>query len=278
MFTADEMRRWHEDGYVVKRGLFTHDECARWTDHFMTMRAAGTYPGDFDGVDATSADPLRKYPRLIHMHRWDPASLSWMTDARINAALTELDGREPLAVQTMVYFKPPKARGQALHQDNFYLQAKPSTCLAAWLSLDRSDVANGCMRVVPGSHRLPLLCTTKADTSQSFTDVTVPVPDDLPVTPVEMDPGDMMFFNGSLIHGSLPNTTTDRFRRALIGHYVCGDARTVAEWYHPVYRMDGTIVDLGVSPGGGPCGVWTESDGRREVVMTGAGASHALHE
>ena len=108
--------------------------------------------------------------------------------------------------------------------------------------------------------------------------VTVPVPDDLPVVPVEMDPGDMMFFNGSLIHGSLPNESTDRFRRALIGHYIAGEAKTVAEWYHPAYRMDGSVIELGVSPGGGPCGVWSEANGTREVVMTGAGATHVLHE
>ena len=76
----------------------------------------------------------------------------------------------------MLYFKPAGARGQALHQDNFYLRAQPGTCLAAWMALDPCDEANGCMQIVPGSHRWPLLCTEKADTGASFTDVTVPLP------------------------------------------------------------------------------------------------------
>src|SRR5690606_30022063 len=126
----------------------------------------------------------------------DQISFEWVIDQRINACLTALLGREPYAVQTMLYFKPPRARGQAQHQDNFYLKAQPGTCMAAWMALDRADEANGCMQVVPGSHTWPLLCTTKADTSVSFTDVTVPLPPDVKAQPVVMEAGDVLFFNG----------------------------------------------------------------------------------
>jgi len=276
--SAEELRAWNEDGYVVKRGLFSKSEVASYIDHFVKLRETGTYEGDFSGVDISSSDPLKKYPRMIHMHRWDDLSMQWMIDARINECLTGITGRSPYAVQTMLYFKPAGARGQALHQDQFYLKVQPGTSLAAWLALDVCDEASGCIRVVPGSHKLPLLCTTKADTTQSFTDVTVPVPDDMAVVPVVMQPGDMLFFNGELIHGSLPNTTKDRFRRALIGHYISGEAQKVAHWYHPAYRMDGSVIPLEQSPDGGPCGVWVEKDGKHEVVLTGSGPVHNLHE
>jgi hypothetical protein len=278
MITAADLNHWNDDGYVVKPGLFSKPECDEIIAHFMKLREAGKYEGDFDGVDLTSNDPLKKYPRMIHMHRWDEFSMKWMIDSRINECLTGITGRSPYAVQTMLYFKPGGARGQALHQDQFYLKVQPGTSLAAWLALDVCDEATGCIRVVPGSHKLPLLCTTKADTTQSFTDVTVPVPADLPVVPVLMQPGNMLFFNGELIHGSLPNTTKDRFRRALIGHYISGEAEQVAHWYHPAYRMDGSVIGLGSSPDGGPCGVWVDKNGTREVVMTGSGPAHTLHE
>ena len=48
-----------------------------------------------------------------------------MIDARLNKWMTSILGREPYAVQTMFYFKPPGARGQALHQDQFYLRVDP---------------------------------------------------------------------------------------------------------------------------------------------------------
>jgi phytanoyl-CoA hydroxylase len=71
----------------------------------------------------------------------------------------------------------------------------------------------------------------------------------------------VLFFNGQLIHGSFPNTTQDRFRRSLIGHYIVGNAEKVSEFYHPALRMDGTPVELENSERGGPCGVWVDQNG-----------------
>jgi ectoine hydroxylase-related dioxygenase (phytanoyl-CoA dioxygenase family) len=262
-------RTFDEQGYLVARGLFDREEAAFARDHFMRLREAGAYPGDVVGVDPGSEDPLRKYPRMIHMHRWDDVALGWLLEPRLAQALsTLLGGVEPFAVQTMVYFKPPGARGQAPHQDQYYLRADPGTSIAAWMALDPCDEENGCLEVVPGSHDWPVLCTIAADTRESFTDVTVPLPDDAQPVPVVMQPGDVLFFNGSLVHGSKPNRS-DRFRRALIGHYIQGDAREVARWYHPVLRMNGSVVELARSDGGGPCGEWAERDGEPAIELTG---------
>jgi hypothetical protein len=279
MITARQLEAYQRDGYLIVRGVFPKEAVDHLRVHFMQLREAGVYAGDFSGVDPTSSDPLKRFPRMIHMHRWDETSLRWMIDARLDACMTGLLGRSPFAVQTMLYFKPPGARGQALHQDQYYLRVQPGTCMAAWMAIDRCDEENGCMRFVQGSHDLPVLCTEKADTSVSFTDITVPVPPEMPIVPVVMDPGDVVFFNGSLIHGSYENRSPDRFRRALIGHYIVGDAEKVAKFYHPVLRMDGTVVELDVSEGGGPCGIWTTRDGRpvvelREPAAVAAGPMH----
>jgi ectoine hydroxylase-related dioxygenase (phytanoyl-CoA dioxygenase family) len=178
----------------------------------------------------------------------------------------------------MIYFKPPGARGQALHQDNYYLRAQPGTCMAAWMALDPCDEENGCLQVVAGSQQWPTLCTEKADTAISFTDITVPLPPDAHVHSIPMSPGDVLFFNGSLVHGSYPNGTTDRFRRALIGHYIDGAAQQVATYYHPALRMDGTPLELAVSETGGTCGVWVDRDGVPVVEMAGLEAVSRKHE
>lgn len=233
MLTPAHKRHFEGNGYVVVKGLFSPEEVTHYREHYMALRKHGTYPGDMAGVDTHSNDPLKRYPRMIHMHRWDDISFQWMIDKRLNECLTGLLGREPYAVQTMMYFKPGGARGQALHQDNFYLRAQPGTCMAAWMALDDCDEANGCLQVVPGSHEWPLLCTTKADTSVSFTDVTVPIPEGQEVSPIIMEAGDVLFFNGAVVHGSFPNVTKDRFRRALIAHYIEGSAEQVSTFYHP---------------------------------------------
>jgi phytanoyl-CoA hydroxylase len=267
VITQDQQGFYNKNGYLTAERLFTEEECEAYRFHFMGLREKGSYPGDFDGVDPSSNDPLKRFPRMIHMHRWDEMSLQWLLDDRLNGCLTALLGREPYAVQTMLYFKPAGARGQALHQDQFYLRVKPGTCMAAWLALDDCDEENGCMRVVPGSHTWPVLCTTPADTSVSFTDVTVPIPEDQEVRPVRMRAGDVLFFNGSLVHGSYPNTSRDRFRRSLIGHYIAGDAEKVGGYYHPVLRMDGSVVELDDSPASTSCGVWAEEGGEPVIQL-----------
>lgn len=278
MVSEAHIQQFASAGYCVVRGLFTPAEVEQYRDHYMHLRKHGDYPGDFAGDDLKSGDPLKIYPRMIHMHRWDEASLAWMTDPRLDDCMTGLLGRSPYAVQTMIYFKPPGARGQALHQDNFYLRAQPGTCIAAWMALDPCDEANGCLQVVPGSHDWPLLCTTKADTAISFTDVTVPIPPDAEVVPVIMQPGDVLFFNGQIVHGSLPNVTSDRFRRALIGHYIEGQADQVAKFYHPALRMDRTPLELDVAQGGGECGVWADHDGELVIEMAGVEGVVRKHE
>jgi phytanoyl-CoA hydroxylase len=275
MRTAEQLEQYQRDGYIVARGLFSPEETAFYRTHYMRLREGQQHPGDYAGVPIFDVpqtgddkpDPLKQYPRMIHMHRWDEVSLQWMISQRINEHLTWLMGSEPYAVQTMLYFKPPGARGQALHQDQYYLKVQPGTCMAAWMALDDCDEANGCMQVVPGSHTWDILCTVKADTTQSFTDVTVPLPEGVAPVPVTMQAGDVLFFNGQLVHGSFPNTTTDRFRRSLIGHYIVGEAQKVGKFYHPALRMDGTPIELDVSLGGSACGVWVEQDGKPVIEL-----------
>jgi ectoine hydroxylase-related dioxygenase (phytanoyl-CoA dioxygenase family) len=270
MITDADVKQYQEQGYFVARGLFSSQEVEFFQQHYETMRRKESEQENVSLGDAstlTGDDPLKKYPRLMQMHRRDEASLAWLLDPRLARCLTALLGREPYAVQTMLYFKPAGARGQALHQDQYFLRVQPGTCMAAWLALDDCDEENGCMQVVPGSHTWPLLCTMPADTTVSFTDITVPLPEDAPVAPVVMKAGDVLFFNGQLVHGSFANTSQNRFRRSLIGHYIVGEAEKVYKYYHPALRMDGTPVELDDSEVGGACGTWVDQTGRPVLEM-----------
>jgi phytanoyl-CoA hydroxylase len=267
MITAQQKQQFDEQGYLILKQLFSQDEVQQLTDHVMKLHDSGHAKAS-DEITST-ADPLKKYPRMMMPHRWDEASLNWLLDARIAQTLQALLGVEAYAVQSMIYFKPPLARGQALHQDQYYLRVQPGTCIAAWMALDRCDQENGSLSVVPGSQNWPLLCTVKADTNQSFTDITVPIPEGTPVVPMILDPGDVLFFNGQVVHGSGPNMSQTRFRRSMIGHYVAGDAQEIWKWYHPALRMDGTEIGLGVSQSGGTCGTWVDTDGQPVLEVNG---------
>lgn len=274
MQTQHHTQHFQEHGYAIVPGLFSTAEVELYNRHFEAMRqreVVESHIAPLDGHVSEDGDPLKTYPRLMQPHRRDETSLQWLIDERLNQYMTAMLGCEPFAVQTMYYFKPAGARGQALHQDQFYLHVQPGTCMAAWMALDVIDEENGCLQVVPGSQEWPILCTTQADTTQSFTDVTVDLPADAAPVPVRMNPGDVLFFNGQLVHGSLPNTSADRFRRALIGHYIVGEAEQVYKWYHPVLRMDGSPVEFGESADGGTCGTWVTQDGQPVLEMQAVG-------
>lgn len=245
-----------EAGFTVVRGLFAPAETDELCAEFAALCAAGPLPGHFEPrpqQPGTPYDPLRDHPRVMHPHRVNAVARRVLLDPRLNTVLEALLGEPVLAAQSMFYFKPPGARGQALHQDNFYLRVEPGTCVAAWLACDRIDRENGGLEVVPGTHRLDLFCPERADPEVSFSREYVPPPPGLEPWPVDMLPGDVLFFNGQLVHGSGPNRTADRFRRSYICHYTGVSARRIGDWYHPL-TMSGEPVALAASTGAGPCG------------------------
>jgi ectoine hydroxylase-related dioxygenase (phytanoyl-CoA dioxygenase family) len=280
MLSPEQVQFYQEQGYLIVPQLFSQPEVDFFKQHYEAMRLRETPTQNKSANDTAyqEADPLLTYPRLMQPHRRDEASLQWLIDARLNQCMTALLGEEPFAVQTMFYFKPAGARGQALHQDQYYLRVQPGTCMAAWMAVDDCDEENGCLRVVPGSHTWPLLCTVEADTNQSFTDVTVPLPDGMDAVPAIMTAGDVLFFNGQIVHGSLPNISQNRFRRALIGHYLVGEAEQVNRWYHPVLRMDGSEIDLGISEIGGACGTWVDRAGEAVLEMQDEGVNRRVFD
>jgi hypothetical protein len=259
--SAEQIAAFHRDGYLVIPSLFSPEDVRLLLETHMEIHARGPVERYFKPLPASEAggDPLKMYPRIMHPHRFNEVALRYLLDARLAEVLAALFGEEPLAAQSMFYFKPAGARGQALHQDNFYLKVEPGTCLAAWVALDSCDRENGGLEVVPGTHTMDIFCPEQADAEVSFTKEFVPVPPGLSTVPVDLAPGDVLFFNGQLVHGSLPNHSQDRFRRSFICHYIGRSSERMSVWYRPILTMQGEVVEVAENSGGGPCG--TEARG-----------------
>lgn len=211
-----------------------------------------------------SSDPLLRYPRMLHPHRSElplgQLALQYLLDERIWTVLRAVTGEEPLAAQSMFYFKPPGAQGQGLHQDNRPLSVRPGTCIAAWIAIDEANEENGALCVVPGSGPLELLCDAKHEKrTDVFDGGSLILPEGVEPVTACMEPGDVLFFNGQTIHGSFRNTTTDRWRRALIFHYAPESCEEIHEFYHPILSSDGSEVKRAASPTGGICGAYNRA-------------------
>lgn len=253
--TEEEITRFESEGYLIKKGLFSEEDLQE-IEHTFEEISHTTIVGHFEPViDEAETDPLKRFPRVMHPHRFNETAKRYMLHQPVLQVLTDLYGEEALAAQSMFYYKPPGSRGQALHQDNFYLQVEPGNCIAAWTAIDAATEENGGLLVVPKTGDYELSCPELADASESFTTHYIKPPKEQKAIPAIMDKGDVLFFNGNLIHGSYRNKTKDQFRRAFICHYANESATHISDYYRPLFRADGTEVELAVNPDGGPCGV-----------------------
>ena len=256
VLSADQLAAYDRDGYHIARGMFSADEVEAVRRTFDDIAHAGKPIEGYwtPSPDPNERDPLKLYPRVMHPHRFDDLSMSILLDPRIRRVLLDLLGEEPVAAQTMFYFKPPGARGQAFHQDNFYLQVKPGNCIAGWIAVDPAIRENGGLMVAPGTHRMEVQCPQEAEQAKSFVNHLVPPPPGVTPVPADLQSGDVLFFNGSLIHGSEPNTHPTLWRRSFICHYMPASSQQIAQWYFPLRDFAGNAVNKAKAEGGGPCG------------------------
>jgi phytanoyl-CoA hydroxylase len=262
---AGRVRAYARDGFVLERGLLTRSEVDGINDAFRSMHASGGVPGRYeppppehdydDGVHYVfeRGDPLARFPRVLTPHLFIPEIRAVALDTRLFDIVEELFAERALLSFTMFYFKPPGARGQAFHQDNYYLKVRPGTCCAVWIACDAADAENGGLSVVPGTHELEIVCPEESARDSSFAKELVPPPEGFtPILP-ELEPGDALVFHGNLIHGSQTNTSRDRFRRSLICHFVPWSTVEC----HPCDELldrSGREVSRAHAEGGGPCG------------------------
>lgn len=276
--TPDQVAAFRKAGVGVVRGLLSIDEVAVIREAFMDAAA----DGPVDGLSETPAslvkpdesDPLKRYPRMLHPHRHSEIeagrlALRYMLDQRIADVLRIITGEEPIAAQSMFYFKPPGGRGQGLHQDNNPLAVKPGTCIAAWIPVDHCDADNGALSVVPGTGPLELLCDVEQEDRADifFNGGSIKLPEGVEPVTATLALGDVLFFNGQTIHGSYPNTTADRWRRTLIFHYAPESCEEIADFYHPLLDMRGNVVERRKSQMGGLCGEFRDKPGNAMTTM-----------
>lgn len=112
------------------------------------------------------------------------------------------------------------------HQDSGYGQLDPPTDLTVWIALSDTDERNGCIRVLPGSHRLGL-----QQHGQVGRLIGARVAEEGVAVP--MKSGDALLFSGHLLHRSLPNRTSAA-RHAMYLRYCTPDVIMVSAGNRPV--------------------------------------------
>jgi phytanoyl-CoA hydroxylase len=232
MVTVDEYVHYREQGYLIVRDLVDPAEVRQLLDHVEDL--AGEHQ-----------DLLR-----IHMlHRRLEIHERFMLHPRVLDVVAGLIGPDVLALQTMLFVKGPGSPGQGYHQDSFHIITQPDTLIGAWLSLDRADTENGCVWITAGSQHEPVYPDADESTGHGGDRRLVDIPSitgaDDPderrngltaiaagyagsEVPAELDPGDVVFFDGHVLHRSHANRSATRSRRSFVAHYC--NARSYVPW------------------------------------------------
>lgn len=264
--SIEEYVRFNRQGFLVVKNLVSPEEIAELRQHTEDLMQ-GRLPEQQqqmsvrdpkkDGAitcQALEAPPAHLTPHekaqyflRIHMlHRKLAIHEKYMLQPRVLDVLEMLIGPDVLAMQTMLFLKPPGKPGQGWHQDSYYIPTHPDTLIGAWIAVDGVDEQNGGMWMAEGSQNEPIYPNAEGyghSNQRRLSDIKpvrgVSDPDDgkndlsrvankYSQVLVSAEPGDVVFFGGHVLHRSKQNWTTDRFRRAFVSHYC--NARSFTQW------------------------------------------------
>ena len=222
--TPEERAAFERDGWVVLRGLLAPDELAeleRLYQRFLAreIRVSGR---DFCDMAADYGRPIEEFSIVNVMlpRRYHPPLAGNLYERRAADVAAQLCGPDLDLDYDQLVAKPPGKADAVFHwhQDLAYWPVTPDTRTASfWMALDETDLDNGCVQFVSGSHREPHLRThapLHGDREKSHTLVATLDAGDTPV-PARLHPGDVTVHHERTLHGSGGNTS-GRWRRGYV--------------------------------------------------------------
>jgi phytanoyl-CoA hydroxylase len=167
----------------------------------------------------TFADSLRK---MNHLAFCDEVFEGHARNSKILNVIESLFGPDIKLYQDQLFMKPPKVGSrQRYHQDMpLGFSIDPPDMVSCWAALTDATIQNGCLWMLPGSHRFGIIEKEKwEDYEQKSLDGQLPEEQ-----PVELKAGSCSFHHGLILHSSRPNLTNQR-RRGYATHYVSARCR-----------------------------------------------------
>ncbi|XP_063958296.1 phytanoyl-CoA dioxygenase, peroxisomal-like [Lytechinus pictus] len=143
-------------------------------------------------------------------------------------------GPDIMAMHTMLINKPPdpgsKTSRHPMHQDLHYFPFRPAeSIVCSWTAMEKVHRQNGCLVVVPGSHKGQLMSHDypkwEGGVNKMYHGI-LDFDESAPRVHLEMEKGDTVFFHPLLLHGSGANKTNG-FRKAISCHYASSNCHYI---------------------------------------------------
>lgn len=234
-----ESAAFWRDGFLIRRGLADQDTCRILVDvareHLAGQLAPIEYevdiqyPGAPENADAEGATTSRRLLQAFSRHdqfrRW---AQSKQVVETISTLFSSPDVSLSQCHHNCVMTKQPGYSSVTRwHQDNRYWSFDEENLISVWLALGAEDIQNGCLRVIPGSHRFELQSGRfdaaqflRADLQENKALVAESIP-------IELECGDVLFFHSKLLHAAGRNRT-EATKYSLVYTYHLTNNRPIA--------------------------------------------------
>jgi phytanoyl-CoA hydroxylase len=215
MLNQEQINFYRDQGYVLVHSMFSPEEAAalRAESHDLIGRLA--QKANLDATWAPARSMTAEKTVILHCHNaqfYSAAFAKLLMDERLTAATAALIGSENVQLHHCKMFIKPPEKGSPfpMHQDYPYFPHERHSMIAAVVHFDDAPLEKGCLRVVPGSHKLGPI---EHEGSHHLPAEQYSVDD---ATPCPAKAGDVLFFNYLTIHGSGVNTSNEARTTLLI--------------------------------------------------------------
>jgi ectoine hydroxylase-related dioxygenase (phytanoyl-CoA dioxygenase family) len=218
---------FHENGYYHAKGVFSAGEIHDLEIDFDRMVAQ--LKGSGEDINArwkgAAMDRLGVQDTfVVHTHNVQKYSARWLRaflHPRFLEVCVAIHGEDVVLHHSKLFQKPAeKGAPFPLHQDWSYFPSVRDTMMAGVIHVTNATDEMGCLRVVPGSHKLGRLGDSNGQNDSSF-DERFPMDSSIPV---EAEPGDVVFFHYLTLHGSKPNRSS-KTRKTVLVQTLAGNDR-----------------------------------------------------
>jgi len=238
--TIQQRAQYADVGFVVLPRFADTVTCNAMLDRVVELaraKAAGDHhtPG-FALPEANLAgragNPEELVSKIFKLHR-DDVFAEFAASVAVTHRVAEFVGPHLDCFLSQFIFKNPDAWGQPWHQDSYYFHFDPPRPITAvWLAITAATLENGCLHVLPGSHREPIhehIPDRRPNANYGYVEI---VDHDMrDAVPVQLDPGDLLLFDSHLMHRSTDNVSNG-LRAAMVYHYCM--TGTVDTAHHPI--------------------------------------------
>jgi ectoine hydroxylase-related dioxygenase (phytanoyl-CoA dioxygenase family) len=225
------------DGYYLAKGVFTKAETDELESDF--DRIVNQILASGEVVNARWSGPEMERVAnssmvVLHTHNVQQYSAAWakaLYDPRYLEFATGILGPDVVLHHSKLFQKPSETGAPfPMHQDWSYFPTEKDSMIAAVIHVSKATDEMGCLRVYPGSH---LKGRMEESSGQNRMLEQFPLEG---ATPIEAEPGDVLYFHYFTVHGSMPNRSSD-VRKTVLVQMHAGDDKVEEGNLHPNERL-----------------------------------------